>query len=60
MKRIPYLALTFALGALAYAIVDESAPSPTDDRPSLTTLPELEPPATPVATQMAQKRDFVQ
>jgi len=61
MKRILYIALTlFGLGALAYAIVGESAPSSTDDSPSLTTLPELEPPATPVATQTVQKRDFVQ
>ena len=60
MKRILYIALTFALGALAYPIVGGSAPSPTDEGPSLTTLPELEPPATPVATQTVQKRDFVQ
>ena len=61
MKRILYIALTlFGLGALAYVIVGESAPSSTGDSPSLTTLPELKPPATPVATQTVQKRDFVQ
>ena len=39
MKRILYIALTlFGLGALAYAIVGESAPSSTDDSPFLTTL----------------------
>ena len=61
MKRILYIALTlFGLGALAYAIVGESAPSSTADSPFLTTLPELEPPATPVATQTVQERDLVQ
>ena len=60
MKRILYIALTFGLGALVYAIVSESAPSSTDDSQVFTALPELEPPATPVATQTVQKRDFVQ
>ena len=60
MKRILYIALTFGMGVLAYAIVGESAPSSTDDSQALTALPELEPPATPVATQTVQKRDFVQ
>ena len=61
MKRILYIALTlFGLGALAFAIVAKPAPSSTTDSPSLTALPELEPPATPVATQTVQKRDFVQ
>lgn len=60
MKRILYIALTFGLGALTFAIVGEPAPSPTDESQSLTTLPELKPPATPVATQTVQKRDFVQ
>ncbi len=59
-KKMLYIALALGLLVLLFAVFSRSAPSATPRGESLATLPELEPPNTPVAVETVQYRDLVQ
>ena len=60
LKKLLYIALALGLLVLLFAIFSDSTPSQNPRHESLETLPELEPPNTPVAIETIQHRDLVQ
>ena len=60
LKKLLYIVSALGLLVLLFVIFSNSIPSQTPREKSLDTLPELEPPNTPVAVETIQHRDLVQ